>query len=49
MAQQTDAEAMAVTAGCIAEEINESEGVWTQIGANWAVSRHLLAEAEAHA
>jgi len=31
-------------AGCLAQETNDADDAWKQIGANWAVSRMLLNE-----
>lgn len=39
-----DIDAMDGLAGCIAQETNDADDAWKQIGANWAVSRHLLTE-----
>lgn len=53
MAQQTDAElahpikALDGKAGCLAQETNDADDAWKQIGANWAVSRMLLNEFKA--
>ena len=41
--------AAAVHAGCIAQSVNDAEDTWQQIGANWAVSRTLLAHFEKEA
>lgn len=41
-----DRESIAVFAGCIAQETNDSADAHRQIGANWAVSRMLIAVAE---
>lgn len=42
-----DLESIDVKAGCLAQETNDAEDTWVQIGANWAVSRHLLEEFKA--
>ena len=44
-----DLDTMDGICGCIANEINDSEDAWTQIGANWGLSRYLLNEMKAEA